>query len=305
MRVTMKKDHQKLEKLLNELYEDHSSSALQSLTEKIFRLDPENPEALLFLADHTEDPEEALSYLSRGVTRLRSLLGELPENQGGDLQALLFEALQRMGWYYILEDRGEEAVALSEELLALPQEDYSWAKAIHYVGLILTEQYSRVLERVIAEEDPDVFSAHVKAMALLEYSHSSRESTIALWDAFRLDPNLPFYLLDFWVPPLDGEDDEEDLESYSRALLLEPAWTLTEPRITALSTAAVFFGYITERIPDHLLEDITEELHQNPIFAFLEMAREKVAEYLEDTEDFHQADMMALDILSSMDNLLP
>ncbi len=303
MHGTMKKNHQKLEKLLDELYEDLSPSAAETLTEEIFRLDPDNPEALLFLADHTEDPEEALSYLSRGVTKLRSLLSKLSEDQGEDLRALLFEALQRMGWYYILEDRGEEAVALSEELLTLPAEDYSWAKAIRYVGLILTGEYSRVLQAVIAEEEPDVFSSHVKAMALLECSPSSQESAIALWDAFRADPNLPFYLLDFWVPPLEEEDEEEDLESYSRALLLEPAWTLTEPRIMALSTAAVFFGYVTERIPDHLLEDITEELKQNPVFAFLEMAREKVTEQLESTDDIHEADMMALDILSTMDNL--
>jgi len=271
--------------------------------EEIFRLDPENPETLLFLADQSEDPEESLEYLFRCVARIRKLIESSPEDQGEDLRAFLCEALQRMGWFYVLENRGEEAVALSEELLTLPQEDPSWAKAIRYVGLILTEQYSRVLETVIAEEEPDVFSAHVKAIALLERSAPSRESAIALWDAFRMDPNLPFYLLDFWVPPLEEEDEEEDLESYSRALLLEPAWTLSEPRIMALSTGAVFFGYVTERIPDHLVEDITEELQQHPEFAFLEIAREKVAEHLENTENLHEADMMALDILSAADNL--
>jgi tetratricopeptide (TPR) repeat protein len=299
----MKKNRRQLEQLLDELYEGEPSSATESLIKEIFRLDPENPEALLFLADQTEDPEESLAYLSRCVVKIRSLLEDLPEEQGEDLRAFLFEALQRMGWYYILENRGEEAVALSEELLELPHDDYSWAKAIRYVGLILTEQYSRVLETVIAEEDPDIFSAHVKAMALLECSLSSRESAIALWDAFRTDPNLPFYLLDFWVPPLEGEDEEEDLESYSRALLLEPAWTLTESRIMALSTAAVFFGYVTDRIPDLLLEEITEELQQNPVFAFLEMTRERVAERLEETQNQEEADIMALDILSTMDNL--
>jgi tetratricopeptide (TPR) repeat protein len=300
----MKKKGKTLEQLLDELYEEGGSpSSMNRLVEEIFRLDPENPEALLFLADQSEDPEDALEYLSRCVRSIRKLLEDFPEGEREDMQAFLCEALQRMGWFYILENRGEEAVALSEELLTLPQEDLSWAKAIRYVGLILTEQYSRVLEAVIAEEEPDVFSAHVKAMALLECSAPSRESAIALWDAFRMDPNLPFYLLDFWVPPSEEEDEEEDLESYSRGLLLEPAWTLSESRIMALSTGAVFFGYVTERIPDHLLEEITEELQQNPVFAFLEMARERVAEHMENSDDIHEADMMALDILSTMDSL--
>lgn len=299
----MKKKGKTLEQLLDELYEGGPPSSMNRLVEEIFRIDPENPEALLFLADQSEEPEDSLEYLSRCVRSIRKLLEDSPESEREDMQTFLCEALQRMGWFYILENRGEEAVALSEELLTLPQEDFAWARAIRYVGLILTEQYSRVLEAVIAEEEPDVFSAHVKAMALLECSAPSRESAIALWDAFRMDPNLPFYLLDFWVPPSEEEDQEEDLESYSRGLLLEPAWTLSESRIMALSTGAVFFGYITERIPDHLLEEITEELRQNPVFAFLEMARERVAEHLENSGDIHEADMMALDILSTMDSL--
>ena len=299
----MKKKGKTLEQLLDELYEGGPPSSMNRLVEEIFRIDPENPEALLFLADQSEEPEDSLEYLSRCVRSIRKLLEDSPEGEREDMQTFLCEALQRMGWFYILENRGEEAVALSEELLTLPQEDFAWARAIRYVGLILTEQYSRVLEAVIAEEEPDVFSAHVKAMALLECSAPSRESAIALWDAFRMDPNLPFYLLDFWVPPSEEEDQEEDLESYSRGLLLEPAWTLSESRIMALSTGAVFFGYITERIPDHLLEEITEELRQNPVFAFLEMARERVAEHLENSGDIHEADMMALDILSTMDSL--
>ncbi len=305
-----KKDSHKgdIEKLLQGLYEAEEPEAIASFARRILLRDPENPEALLELADVEENLEKSLAYLERATQRLEKFLKEDPHNLENHVGALLFESLERLGWTYVLEEMGEEAMALAEKTEKIVEEFFpsslekpDWIKDIRYVGLILGENYSAILEAVMKDKSLSLFSAYAKAIALIECSRNGLEKTKALWEAFQFDPALPFYLLNFWAPPLDEDASEEELESYSKALLLESSWVTNENRLTFLSIATVYFGYVSHRLPQEMEEEFLEELKETPFFHFLETTREKVLDKLHSTADIHGADMLALEILAQKD----
>ncbi|MCF7936489.1 MAG: hypothetical protein K9L28_09120 [Synergistales bacterium] len=303
----MDETEEKLDSLLDELYQTEDPERIQALATRILEISPEDPEALVFLSDVAEDNEESIELLERSTREIRRLL-DLADQEGEKrryLVTLLVEVLQRLGCAYIFGGQGDRALEVAELLDSLPEStEPLWHALFRYSGLLLTGQYQAVLEQVMAEEEPTIASAHARAMATFELAGKNEESWKALWNAFRAAPNLPFYLLDYWEPPEEGETGEEDV--FAAAMVLQPAWTATEDRVMFLSTATVFFGFVTERLPESLLKEVHDELRQTPVFPVLEMTRNQLKEAFEGDEgkvDLQAQDNMALDILSRMEEL--
>lgn len=301
----MSKKKASLDELLEAMYDEEDPEKAERLASQILDVSPENPEALFMLADLTESAEEAVALTERAVEKLRCLVEANPGDE--EFALFLVEGLQRLGFAYIFDENGTKALESAEALLRMATEENDgayWAKAIRYVGLLQTGQYANVLEEVLADGEKTPFSAHAQAIATLELAGHGKESFQALLEAFRVAPNLPFYLLDYWDAPDPDEDDEEMQLEFSAATLLHPVWVQTEERIMALSTVTTFFGYLTDRLPEDAIEEIRAELAQTPVFPVLEMARSQIEETCHSNEaDWEVLDQTALDILSRMEEL--
>jgi hypothetical protein len=106
-------------------------------------------------------------------------------------------------------------------------------------------------------------------------------------------------VLEYWDAP--EEEDEEFLDDYNGALFLQLYWTESEERIMVLSTATVFFGYLTDRLPDEVKEEVLANLRESSMFAELERARVELRERFGPDGDVEQGDKEALKILAKMD----
>jgi hypothetical protein len=64
-----------------------------------------------------------------------------------------------------------------------------------------------------------------------------------LWDAVRMAPNVPFYMLGYIPDPVDEEEDED----YHFAALFESIWLPSRDLLNWFSKATILFGLLTGR----------------------------------------------------------
>lgn len=290
-----------LEELLEKLYAAEDVEAAESAAKKILVLDPENPEALFVLADVAEEPGNQAALLRRCVDETRKRLERARENEIDELEDLLFEALRNLGWSYLLDDKAGDALAVSQELLAFEEWDPAWGRGLRFGALLAERKFAEVLEEALAVGQGDSFAAHAKAVATLELAGPGEDTYRAVWDAFKTAPDLPFFILEYWDAP--GEDEEDFVEDYNAAMFLQLYWTESEDRIMVLSTATVFFGYLTDRLPEELQDEVLSNLREAPIFEKLERARTELQGRFGRDADMEQVDTAALELLAKMDPL--
>jgi len=288
-----------LEELFQELYDSQDVAVAEDIAKKILVLDPDNPEALFVLADGAEEYEAQAALLRRCVEETKRRMAQASPEETESLEDLLFEAMRNLGWSLLLDEKAEEALALAGEMLAFDGWDPSWGRGIRFGGLLAQGKFAETLEESLKAESGDLFAAHARAVATLELAGPGADAYRAVWDAFRIAPDLPFFVLEYWDAP--EEEDEEFLDDYNGALFLQLYWTESEERIMVLSTATVFFGYLTDRLPDEVKEEVLANLRESPMFAELERARVELRERFGPDGDMEQMDKEALKILAKMD----
>ena len=288
-----------LEELFQELYDSQDVAVAEDIAKKILVLDPDNPEALFVLADGAEEYEAQAALLRRCVEETKRRMAQASPEEAESLEDLLFEAMRNLGWSLLLDEKAGEALALAEEMLAFDGWDPSWGRGIRFGGLLAQGKFAETLEESLKAESGDLFAAHARAVATLELAGPGADAYRAVWDAFRVAPDLPFFVLEYWDAP--EEEDEEFLDDYNGALFLQLYWTESEERIMVLSTATVFFGYLTDRLPDEVKEEVLANLRESPMFAELERARVELRERFGPDGDMEQMDKDALKILAKMD----
>lgn len=287
-----------LEDLLNELYESQDVTAAEGTAKKILVLDPENPEALFVLADVAEEPEQQAALLRRCVEETRKRMAQASEDEADAMEDLLFEALRNLGWSFLLDDKPEDALAVSKEMLDRDEWDPFWGRGIRLGALLRQEKFAEVLEESLGVDSGDIFAAHAKAVATLELAGPGDDTYRAVWDAFHTAPDLPFFVLEYWDAP--EEEDEEFLEDYNEAMFLQLYWTESEDRIMVLSTATVFFGYLTDRLPEDVQEEVLTNLREAPVFTALKQARAELLERFGRDAEPERVDAEALRLLKDM-----
>lgn len=286
-----------LEQKIMEAYSTGDVEEVYSLVKEVLELDPEIPEALLLLADVTSDEEEALSSLRKAREILVSHEGEeiLPESEEGQLFADVLERLASL----LLPEDAERALALGRELEAFdPAEDF-WARVFIYSALLRMGRHSKVLEETLRDVTEDAPRFYSRALALFSLSGLTEESMTALWDAFRVDPDVPFYMLAFWPEPAE-DDSEEEWEFYHLGSLLSIPWVENQEALAWLTSAAVSFGYLTDRLPEGFIDDMRPELEQAGMIALFEEMGNRLQVALGDEEEPSQEtlDRKALEVLS-------
>ena len=258
-----------IDEILDTAYESDDPDEIAELVERALELDPYNTEALLMKADLTEDDEERLSILDQALEEARR---HFRENGLSDDDILEEEAglvylglLQRAAFTSFALERDDRSLELVEELLRYDYEDRSLAKTLYYRILLEREEWSLVLADTKKETSHDLGWAYAGMIASFMLSDVKSEKNDALleklnkmlWDAVRMAPNVPFYMLGYIPDPVDESDLEED--NFHFGLLFEGIWSISLDMLNWFSKAVILFGLLSGRFGEEC-EDMEEIL---------------------------------------------
>lgn len=219
----------RIEELLDEAYTTDDPEEMERLARQVLKYDEDNVEALILLADVTEDSMEKIVLLQKACLFLEKALEEEPIPEGesfldDDLGMLYIAALQRLGFSYFSEGENGKALEMAHAIMECDPEQQTLGRTLFYRILLDTKEYSKILEESLKESVPFPAMQHSRAIAAFKLSGTGMPAYRALWEAFAADPDVPFHILGYYDEPEDTVDDEDELESYSLAMLFEDAW---------------------------------------------------------------------------------
>ncbi|MDR2180034.1 MAG: hypothetical protein LBP21_06975 [Synergistaceae bacterium] len=245
--------------LLDRAYESDDMDEVGKLVQQALDLDPDNPEALLLKSDFVEDDEERLLLLEKALEEAKFYFQE--ENLSGediledDMGLVYLGLLQRAAYTLFFMERDDRAMEMVEELLRYDHEDLALAKTLYYRILLDREEWTRVLEETMQETIRGLGWAYARVIATFMLSIDREKNrkrpsdgysdglNKMLWDAVRMAPNVPFYMLGYIPDPVDESEDED----YHFAVLFENAWSSSHDLLMWFSKATILFGLLTDR----------------------------------------------------------
>ncbi|QTX31405.1 hypothetical protein KAR29_08430 [Aminithiophilus ramosus] len=296
---------QQIEALLDRAFEAEEAQEAYELARQVLELDGDNADALVLLSDATEDDEERLGALRRARELLAPGEGEVydPEEDDG---LFYVSVLHRLG-SALLMDVPEEVPDVARELMAFDTEEgATLGRPLLYTALLRLGRFDELLALVEGEEGQSeeeegclsVEGAYGRALALFRKG-DDKGAAEALLDALGTAPELPFYLLDFWVEP--DEEEEDEAEICALAGLFAAAWLDDEKALGWLTTAAMAFGYLTDRLPEEVLAEMRPLLDEAGLMEVLEEEKGQIDALLTDSPDLplEEIDFRALDFMAA------
>jgi len=243
--------------ILDMAYESDDEEEIAELVERALSLEPDNPEALLLRADLIEDDEERLPILERALEEAKRYFEE-EGLSGGDILEdetglVYLGLLQRTAFTLFALERDDRSLELVEELLSYDHEDKAAAKALYYRILLEREVWSRVLEETMKETTRGLGWAYARMIASFMLSGGKKDALLEklnkmLWDAVRMAPNVPFYMLGYIPDPVDDSESEGD--DFHFGLLFEDIWSVSREMLNWFSKAVILFGLLSGRFGD-------------------------------------------------------
>ena len=243
--------------ILDKAYESDDADEIAELVERALELDPDNPEALLLKADLIEDDEERLPILEQALEEVRRYFED--EGLSGDdiledaMGLVYLGLLQRAAFTFFALERDDRSLELVEELLRYDHEDQAMAKTLYYRILLEREEWSQVLEETMKETERGLGWAYTRIVASFMLSDVKSEENGAgleklnkmLWEAVRMAPNVPFYMLGYIPDPVEESEPEE--ENFHFGLLFENVWSASSEMLNWFSKAVILFGLLSGR----------------------------------------------------------
>jgi len=243
--------------ILDRAYDSDDDDEVADLVERALLLDPDNPEALLLKADLTEDDEDRLPFLERALQEVKRYFegeGLSDDDILEDEMGLVYLGLlQRAAFTFFALERDDRSLELVEELLRYDHEDQATAKTLYYRILLEREEWPQVLEETMKATTRDLGWAYARMIASSMLSGGKGEKKDALlkklnkmlWDAVRMAPNVPFYILGYIPDPVDESDFEED--AFHFGLLFDNVWSASREMLNWFSKATILFGLLSGR----------------------------------------------------------
>ncbi len=300
------KVNQQIEDLLDKAYGSEEVEEVHRLAQQVLELDGDNVDGLVLLADTTEDDEERLRCLRRARELAAPAPGESFDLAEGE-EPFYVGILHRLGGALLFEIP-REAADVARELLSFDGEEVvTLGRPLLYASLLRLGEFDHVLEMVDKEEELQdgelsVEGAYARALALFRSKGNGEESLEALLEALGIAPDLPFYLLDFWVEP----DEEEEDELYHIAWFLGVAWLDDEEALAWLTGAALALGYLTDRLPEEILSEMKPLLEEAELMELLDGEKRAIEMSLAETPDLSldEIDFRVLDFLAAHPSFL-
>ncbi|HPI97272.1 MAG TPA: hypothetical protein PLV56_00905 [Synergistales bacterium] len=292
--------------LLQRAFSSEDPEEIDKIARQVLQSDPDNPEAMVLIADNAQDEDERIRILQKALDIVRSSLPDTEQIDGQSLfydenEGILYIAiLQRLAFSFFSAGDVRQSFDMARELIDIDPDDQTFGKTLYYRCLLEMEDYDSVLRFTEQDQVQSPARSHAKAIALFSMQGPSEEAREALWDLFSVGPDIPFYLIGYWGEP-DDEYSQES-EDFNFSLLFEDAWNKTEALLRWLTKATVVFGYVTERLnPDILdnMESLMEDLAINaPVPDQIRYVRNEVSE-VDEVED-NERDLRAIDLLRDL-----
>lgn len=294
---------EEINSLLDQAYGSDDNEEIKALSTKVLEIDPDHPEGLLLLADATEDPEQQVSLLEKALPSAKkkfedSLANEDSEFPDSDPWLLYIGVLQRLGFALFPDGDLQRVIRIAQDLVDNDPEDRTLGKTLYYRCLIEMERYGEVLEKCMNDDNITPARQHSRALSLFALEGATDDSYAALWDVFKVEADIPFFLLGYWPEP--DEEDEREEEDFHFSLLFEEAWSQSEEMLNWLAKATVLFGYFTHRLNERTLENIDVLVSSLELDdAFDELSRKVEMEVSRDQYlGLREKDMEIIDILA-------
>ncbi|MDR1650124.1 MAG: hypothetical protein LBR71_07665 [Synergistaceae bacterium] len=238
--------------ILGRAYESEDDNEIEDLVEQALALDPDNPEALLLKADLIEDDDEERLRL---LEKAREEMEEYFQTEGISEEDLLEDdmgfaylaILQRIAYTLFVLEEDDRSLEVVEELLRYDEDDRALTKTLYYRIYLEREDWAHVLEETMKDKNRGLGWAYARMIStFMKGKKGNREKVNKmLWDAVRMAPNAPFYMLGYTPDPVD--DSEEEADAFHFSILYEGVWTLSGDLLNWFSKGTILFGLLTGR----------------------------------------------------------
>ena len=267
----MSKKYEDIDELLELAYNSDSQDEIKEITKRILERNPNNPEALLLLADTLEDEEEQLTLLNRAYRIAKddyyeefNTGEEIEDALDSDTGMVYAGIIQRM--IIPLSDSGkiDEAFQMAQDLRVLDPENQIQSHSLYYYILLKKKDFSRVLEETMKDSIHSLAWAWSRFIAVFMLSGECVTSRRNFWEAIQMGPDVPFYMFGKYDEPV-GET-EEDEDDFSFALLFSEHVACNSEELAAfMISKANLFGLLSNRITKDDIDeyDAAIEILQN------------------------------------------
>jgi len=261
-----------IEAILDRAFSSEDPDEIDRIARQVLRSDPDNPEALILLADCAGEEEERVGILRKALAVVRSSMPEMDtreqvEDPIEDKGILYLAILQRLAFSLFTLGETTEAFDLSRRIVEMDPEDETFGKTLFYRCLLEMGEYGTILDFSDNDENRSPARAHARAIALFHVQGPSKDARGALWDLFEVGPDIPLFLIGYWGEPHEG--DEQEMEDFNFTLLFEDPWNRSEDLLRWLTRATILFAYVTDRLNPEIMENIerlVEDLQIQQLF---------------------------------------
>ena len=257
----MNSNNKKINRLLSMAWESDNEDRAKELARQVLAVSPEYPEALLILADHTENDNDRLGILKRALKSLN----EGNPNDNDEREMLKFSVYHRLAFTYFVTKKYDDTLSSCEAAMKIAEEiddpdvtgDTDDIKALYYRTLIERKEWQKVLALTMRDESHDLGWAYSRLIAAWMTAPGKSQAVCAnmFWDALMMSPDVPFYMLGYYEAPKD--DDEEEQEDFGFALMFYDAISASEKLDRWFTRGTILFGLLSNRFSEKEREYVT------------------------------------------------
>jgi tetratricopeptide (TPR) repeat protein len=251
--------------ILDKAYESEDEDEIRELVDRLLAISPDNPEALVLKADVIEDDDEERLLLrerARGKTeeyfQTEGISGE--DIMSDDMGIVYLAILQRMAYTLFTLEEDDRSLEVIEEMMRYDEADQTLIKTLYYRIYLEREDWTHVLEETMKDTNRELGWAYARMIATFMLSAGGKDDGKGkknkkggnlekvdkmLWDAVRLAPNAPFYMLGYTPDPV--EDTEEEVDVFHFGILYEGVWAVSRDLLNWFSKGTILFGLLTGR----------------------------------------------------------
>ena len=236
-----------------------SSSGEQAVSfiNEILEVMPENTEALLLLADNTEDISEREKILLRALKSLE----EDRNYYIDDKDYLVYAAKFRLSYTYFMAGKFADALTICEDALKVADDPYEERKmkSLYYRTLIELKEWQKVLALTMRDETHDLSWGYSRLIAAWMTAPGKNQNVCAhmFWDALILAPDVPFYMLGYYAEP---EEDDDEYDDFDFAMMYCDAIGISEELQQWITRGTIIFGLLTNRFDEREREYLLDVL---------------------------------------------